>query len=115
MVAQSRWIRIAAVVALIAVALFAYGNRTLAIQDSEDKVWFGPVGIWQQPLYFGGLLVGVVVVLALTFVAMWLSTPLMRLLGVTGANVANRLLGVVLGALAVQFIIDGVRAVFNLA
>ena len=45
MVAQSRWMRIAAVVALIAVALFAYGNRTLAIQDSEDKVWFGPVGI----------------------------------------------------------------------
>ena len=44
MVAQSRWMRIAAVVALIAVALFAYGNRTLAIQDSEDKVWFGPVG-----------------------------------------------------------------------
>jgi multiple antibiotic resistance protein len=72
------------------------------------------VRIWQQPLLFLGLLAGVVAVLGLTLLAMWLSTPLMRLLGVTGANVANRLLGVVLGALAVQFIIDGVRAVFGI-
>jgi multiple antibiotic resistance protein len=75
-------------------------------------LWFGPVRIWQQPLLFLGLLVAVVAVLALTLLAMWLATPLMRMLGVTGANVVNRLLGVVLGALAVQFIIDGIRAVF---
>jgi len=25
--------------------LFMFGDRVLAIQDSEDKVWFGPVGI----------------------------------------------------------------------
>jgi multiple antibiotic resistance protein len=77
-------------------------------------LWFGPVGIWQHPLLFFGLLAGVVAVLALTLLAMWLASPLMRFLGVTGANVANRLLGVVLGALAVQFIIDGVRTVFNI-
>ena len=28
-----------------AVPLFMFGDRVLAIQDSEDKVWFGPVGI----------------------------------------------------------------------
>jgi multiple antibiotic resistance protein len=75
-------------------------------------LWFGPVRIDQQPLMFLGLLAGVVAVLILTLIAMWLSTPLMRVLGVTGANVANRLLGVVLGALAVQFVIDGIRGVF---
>ncbi|MEJ0036518.1 MAG: MarC family protein [Gammaproteobacteria bacterium] len=78
-------------------------------------LWFGPVRIWQQPLLFFGLFAAVVLVLALTLLAMWLSTPLMRLLGVTGANVANRLLGVVLGALAVQFIIDGIRTVFGIS
>jgi hypothetical protein len=31
--------------ALLATPLFLFGDRALAIQDSEDKVWFGPVGL----------------------------------------------------------------------
>ena len=35
-----------AVLALaLSAPLFMFGDRVLAIQDSEDKVWFGPVGI----------------------------------------------------------------------
>jgi hypothetical protein len=33
------------VIALISIALFRHGDHAMAIQDSEDKVWFGPVGI----------------------------------------------------------------------
>jgi small neutral amino acid transporter SnatA (MarC family) len=54
----------------------------------------------------------VMLVLAISLVMMWLADPLMRVMGVTGANVAGRLLGVVLGALAVQFVIDGLRHTF---
>ena len=51
---------------------------------------------------------------AFLLLAMWVAGPLMRIIGVTGTNVANRLFGVVLGALAVQFVVDGLRASFNL-
>jgi hypothetical protein len=42
---RSRRIQIVAVVALLATPLFLFSDRALAVQDSEDKVWFGPVGI----------------------------------------------------------------------
>jgi hypothetical protein len=41
---RSRWTCALAALALLA-APFLFGDRALAIQDSEDKVWFGPVGI----------------------------------------------------------------------
>ena len=64
------------------------------------------------PLSFG--LFGVVVlVLALTYALMRTTPVVMKVMGVTGANVVNRLSGVVLAALAVQFIIDGLGGAFG--
>ena len=42
---RSRRTHALAALALLATPLFLFGDRALAIQDSEDKVWFGPVGI----------------------------------------------------------------------
>ncbi|MEA2907652.1 MAG: multiple antibiotic resistance protein [Alphaproteobacteria bacterium] len=57
-------------------------------------------------------LLGVIaVVCALCLGAFLLATRIDRLLGITGNVVSSRLLGVLLAALAVQFVIDGVRAV----
>lgn len=75
-------------------------------------LWFGPVRIGAQPILFLGLLAAVVLVLAASLICMLAAGPLTRVLGVTGANVANRLAGVVLGALSVQFVIDGLHQSF---
>ena len=60
-----------------------------------------------------GLFGVVVLVLAITYALMRLTPLVMRVMGVTGANVVNRLSGVVLAALAVQFIIDGLGGAFG--
>jgi len=59
-----------------------------------------------------GVVLGlVVVVMLLTCLSLLGTARLMRLLGETGANVIGRVLGVVLSALAVQYVIDGIHNV----
>jgi multiple antibiotic resistance protein len=57
------------------------------------------------------LLIGIVVAnLAIAWLVFLAADRLDRLLGVTGRTVLTRLLGVLLAALAVQFVIDGIEA-----
>ena len=51
--------------------------------------------------------------LLLTLVALLTAGPLMKLLGAKAEAVITRLLGVLLAALAAQFVIDGLRASFQ--
>ena len=67
----------------------------------------------RQPLLLAGLLGVIAVVAAVCCSAFFVAQRIERLLGVTGSTVLSRLLGVLLAALAVQFVIDGVRVVLG--
>jgi multiple antibiotic resistance protein len=70
----------------------------------------GEVGA--KPLLFAGFLAIVALVLIVCWILMLATPRLMKVLGVTGANVVSRLSGVILAALAVQFIVDGIHGSF---
>lgn len=81
----------------------------------------GPGGITTILLYTGGrdaagvaIFVAVLLaVLLLTLLSLLLAPRIMGLFGETGANVLSRVLGVLLAALAVQFVIDGLQSSFG--
>ncbi|MCA1198081.1 MarC family protein [Sphingomonas sp. R647] len=66
-------------------------------------------GPGQTAAVFGAL----ALVLALTLAALLAAGPLMRVLGAKIESVITRLLGVLLAALAIQFVIDGVKQSFG--
>jgi multiple antibiotic resistance protein len=64
-------------------------------------------------LLTGLVLADVVLVAAACFVAFLFAAQIGRLLGLTGNIVLSRLLGVLLAALAVQYVVDGVRSIIG--
>jgi multiple antibiotic resistance protein len=64
-------------------------------------------GVLEIASVFGAMLI----VLALTLGALLMAGNVAKLLGVTGANVVGRVLGVILAALAAQYVLDGINQI----
>jgi multiple antibiotic resistance protein len=60
-----------------------------------------------SPLAAAGVIAALVVVMAITLTLLLAASRVVRLLGVTGANVVSRVLGILLAALAAQLVLDG--------
>ncbi len=65
-------------------------------------------------VYWQSLLV-LVLVIIITLLTLLFSPVLVKALGETGANVISRILGLLLTALAVQFMVDGIKTAFRLS
>jgi MarC family membrane protein len=63
-------------------------------------------------LAFGGTLAVLVTVLGLTLLSLLNASHILKFLGETGTNVVSRLFGLILTALAVQFMLDGIHSSF---
>ena len=59
------------------------------------------------------VIAALVLVMLLTLLALLAAAPLMRIFGAGVEAVITRLLGVLLGALAAQYVIDGLRGSFG--
>lgn len=97
--------------------------RDLAVFPLAIPLIAGPGAISATVLLAGSfttpfdraLLIGMLaLMMAILYLTLLLAEKLDRFLGVTGRAILTRLLGVLLAALSVQFVVDGVRAAFNL-
>lgn len=96
--------------------------RTLAVFPLAIPLMAGPGAITAMlllageakgdPVWLLALFVITLLVVASCLAVFRAAERMDRLLGVTGNVILSRLLGIVLAALAVQFVIDGIRAAF---
>ena len=92
-----------AVVPLAIPLLAGPGAISLAIVDAHQA------GNWPEKLVFS---LGIVAIGVIVWLVLRLAEPIGARLGTAGLNIATRVMGLILAAMAVQFMADGLLALF---
>lgn len=79
----------------------AIASIMLLISESRDNI-----------VHQGTVLAVLAAVLLIVFILFLLAPKLEKLMGVTFTQIISRVLGVILGALAIQYIVDGIKLSF---
>lgn len=79
------------------------GAISLTIVDAHQA------GGWTGKLL---LSVGILAIAIIVWAVLWLAEPIGKRLGTAGMNIATRVMGLLLAAMAVQFIADGLITLF---
>jgi multiple antibiotic resistance protein len=95
------------------VSVFPVGIPMLAGPGSITVVMMAEASA-QAPLQHVAVFASIVAVALLSFVVLAVGGQIAARLGRTGMNVLHRVLGLLLAAIAAQFVVDGVRAAFGL-
>ena len=82
------------------------GAMTAALLLAENRTY--------EPLDFILNFLPILVVVLMAGIAMWLSAQLSKRLGPTIITVVEKIFGILLGALAIEFVVDGIIESFNL-
>ena len=82
------------------------GALTAALLMAEDRI--------AEPLSFLINFLPIAIVILFSFLAMWLSSQLSRKIGPTVITVVEKIFGILLGALAIEFVVAGINESFNL-
>ncbi|EJP72414.1 MAG: putative membrane protein [SAR86 cluster bacterium SAR86B] len=82
------------------------GALTAALLMAEDRI--------PEPLPLLINFLPIVIVILFSFVAMWLSSQLSRKIGPTVITVVEKIFGILLGALAIEFVVAGINESFKL-
>ena len=92
-----------AVVPMAIPLLAGPGAISLAIVDAHQA------GSWPEKLVFSA---GIVVIAIIVWATLWLAEPIGKRLGTGGLNIATRIMGLLLAAMSVQFMADGLLKLF---
>lgn len=92
------------------ISVFPLATPLIAGPGAISAVILLTTGTGGLNLAWAFVVAALLAILLLCYLAMLVAMPIQRMLGITGLAVVSRVVGVLLSALAVQFLLDGIKA-----